>query len=346
MSIELFTKVEKLPLKSVFRISRGAKTSADVILVVLSFDNHIGWAEAVPYGRYGESITSVTEQIEELAIGSKNLTSIDSLAMAIAKLPPGAARNALDCALWDLKAKLAKASVIDLMLLPELTPSISAQTLSIDTPAAMAKSVQDLNNPPLVKIKLDNENIIEKMTAIYQAAPISQFIIDANEAWSFTDLIRCVDELKAMNVVLIEQPLPANQDQQLENFDSPIPLCADESCHTRTGLENLVNKYQAINIKLDKTGGLTEAFQLAQAAQDKGFEIMLGCMVGSSLAMAPASILRSFAKYVDLDGPTLVSTDRKYGFVFDKGIMPVLDDKLWGGSSNKYYHQVQAIITE
>ena len=178
MSIKLSTRVQQLPLKQVFRISRGAKTCADVIVVILEYQNHLAWAESVPYGRYGESVDTVVKQINNLCQYANNLIDLDSFSAAISCLPAGAARNALDCALWDLRAKLAKSTVSDLLLLPEPQPSISAQTLSIDTPKAMAKAVQEINNPPLVKIKLDNKDIIEKMTAINRAAPNTQFIID------------------------------------------------------------------------------------------------------------------------------------------------------------------------
>jgi len=328
---------QQLPLKSVFRIARGTKTQADVVVVTITDGQYSGWAEAVPYARYEESVDSVITQINQLAeckINSQNISSFINMMSA------GAARNALDCALWDLKAKQQNTSVVKLLSLPPPIPCITAQTLSIDTPEAMAKAVQDLNEPPLVKVKLDSENIIEKMTAIKEAAPNSKFIVDANEGWSMKDLLTYTPELKKLNVVLIEQPLPAGKDEALINFNSPISLCADESCHTRAELDYLKGRYEVINIKLDKTGGLTEAYKLAQAAKAQGFDIMLGCMVASSLAMAPASLLTHYAKFVDLDGPLLISTDRPLGFEFCQGEMQVLNFALWGGANQQTSHQL------
>ncbi|MGO2372791.1 dipeptide epimerase [Pseudoalteromonas sp. KG3] len=320
---------QPLPLKAIFRIARGAKTQADVVTVLLSDGLNYGWSEAVPYSRYNESVSSVILQIEQLA----NYQSTDFV-NHVMSMPAGAARNALDCALWDLKAKQQNKTVAEL-LQKNTTPCVCAQTLSIDTPQAMADAVKALNNPPLVKVKLDNQDILKKMAAISNAAPHSQFIVDANEGWSFQDLVSCCEQLKQLNVVLIEQPLPVGEDHNLLNFDSPIPLCADESCHTRADLPYLKGRYQVINIKLDKTGGLTEANNLAKEAKQHGFELMLGCMVGSSLAMAPLSLLSGEAKYVDLDGPLLIKTDRAGGFEFNAGIMQPLNLQLWGGKNNK-----------
>lgn len=320
---------QQLPLKHIFRIARGAKTQADVVVVTISDGTNTGWAEAVPYARYQESVSNVIEHIHAL---SEQAVSTENINDYIAALPSGAARNALDCAWWDLQAKQQNTSVAQLLKLAPASSCITAQTLSIDTPEAMAAAVSKLNNPPLVKVKLDNQDIVEKMTAIQQAAPNSEFIVDANEGWAISDLVECCEQLKALNVVLIEQPLPAGSDQALIDFDSPVPLCADESCHTRNELDYLKNRYQVVNIKLDKTGGLTEAVLLAQEAKKQGFELMLGCMVGSSLAMAPAALLANEAKFVDLDGPLLISEDRSDGFEFNQGVMQPLSAKLWGGT--------------
>ncbi len=331
--IEIKVQIEQLPLKSVFRIARGSKTQADVVVVKLSDGQHHGWAESVPYARYGESVESVTEQIAELEQQlspktDKNI-NIDAL---IAAMPAGAARNALDCAWWDLKAKQQGCTVAQLLSLGPAPACITAQTLSIDSPTAMAQAVTTLGSAPLVKVKLDNQAIIAKMTAIAQAAPDSHFIVDANEGWSLADLSACAKTLKQLNVVLIEQPLPAGQDHQLINFTCEIPLCADESCHTATDLDYLKGRYEVVNIKLDKTGGLTAAVQLAQSAKQQGFEIMLGCMVGSSLAMAPAFLLTEQAQFVDLDGPLIIGDDRAFGFEFKQGLMQPLNTALWGGA--------------
>jgi L-alanine-DL-glutamate epimerase-like enolase superfamily enzyme len=323
---------QNFSLQHVFRIARGAKTQADVVVVTISDNHNTGWSEAVPYARYQESFNSVIEQIISLSQPTLNSENITGL---IASLPSGAARNALDCAWWDLQAKQRGTSVAKLLQLAPAQPCITAQTLSIDSPEAMANAVTLLNNPPLVKVKLDNQDIVKKMTAIQKAAPNSEFIVDANEGWTIDDLSACVKQLKFLNVVLIEQPLPAGKDQELINFSSPIPLCADESCHTRAELEYLKNRYQVVNIKLDKTGGLTEAVLLAQEAKNQGFELMLGCMVGSSLAMAPLALLVNQAKFVDLDGPLLISADREDGFEFNQGLMQPLSGKLWGGNLNQ-----------
>jgi len=341
MNYQLKVCTQQLPLKAVFRIARGAKTEASVIVVTIFDGKYYGWAEAVPYARYGESIQAVVEQINHFNNATINKDSIDAL---VAALPAGAARNALDCALWDLKAKQQHTSVAQLLSLEAQRPCVTAQTLSIDTPQAMAAAVTVMHNPPLVKVKLDNVDIVEKMTAIQQAAPDSQFIVDANEGWSIEDLKSCCGQLTLLNVVLIEQPLPADNDQLLLDYDSPIPLCADESCHTRADLDYLQGRYQVVNIKLDKTGGLTEAVHLAAEAKAQGFDLMLGCMVGSSLAMAPASLLVSQAQFVDLDGPLLIADDRPFGFEFEQGVMWPLQADLWGSSSDMDYSLARALF--
>ncbi len=323
---------QSIPLKSDFKISRGTKKSADVIVVVIADKEFYGWAESVPYARYDESINTSTKQIKALFC-DRSFTRKMELSELINTLPAGAARNALDCAMWDLQAKQSARPVAEILSKTGIT-SICAHTLSIDTPKAMQEAVLAMNSPPLVKVKLDKQDIIARMTAIANAAPHSQFIVDANEDWCFRDLEENVEALKALNVVLIEQPLPAGEDEQLINFTSPIPLCADESCHTENDLPYLQGRYQVVNIKLDKTGGLTQACSLASKAQEMGFDIMLGCMVGSSLAMAPASLLASQARYVDLDGPLLVLKDRKHHFTYADGQMSPLQSCLWGGAHN------------
>jgi len=341
LSYQVSIHHQQLALKSVFRIARGTKTQADVIVITLTDGQYIGWAESVPYARYGESIESVTKQIQQLKLLPLDNSNIDK---EIASLPAGAARNALDCALWDLRAKQKHTEVAELLSLAESQPCVTAQTLSIDTPENMAKAVLEMNNPPLVKVKLDNQSIIEKMTAIQQAAPQSKFIVDANEGWSLTDLQSCCAQLAQLNVVLIEQPLPADSDNELIHYQSPVPLCADESCHTRKDLGYLQGRYQVVNIKLDKTGGLTEAQALLIEAKDKGFEIMLGCMVGSSLAMAPASLLVNDAKFVDLDGPLLIEKDKAFGLDFHQGVMQPVKASLWGSATDMNYSEARSLM--
>lgn len=322
------------PLAQVFRIARGAKTQANVIEVELTTQGRKGRAESVPYKRYQEDMSSVTKQLDEIKAKLADGASIEEL---LAAMEPGAAKNAVDCAYWDLKAKLCDTSVEDLLSLVPTLPCITAQTLSIDSQENMAIAALALKHPPLIKVKLDGDDIIGKMRAIHKAAPYSEFIVDANEGWSMQQLTTHAFELAKLNVVLIEQPLPVGEDEALIDVDLPVALCADESCHTRKDLPYLKGRYDTINIKLDKTGGLTEALLLKEEALALDFEIMIGCMVGSSLAMAPAFLLSSGAKFVDLDGPLLVTKDRPFGFNFSNGIMHSLNTDLWGGSSEKYY---------
>ncbi|REL28868.1 dipeptide epimerase [Thalassotalea euphylliae] len=321
------------PLAQVFRIARGAKTEAKVVEVTLMQDGKVGRAESVPYNRYQETIGSVANQLDY--VQSRLASGVD-IDLILAAMSPGSAKNAIDCAYWDLKAKLAGKTVSQLLSLSEPASCITAQTLSIDTPEAMALAAAALDHPPLIKVKLDNQDIAEKMQAIYKSSPHSQFIVDANEGWSLEQLVDNAQLLADCNVALIEQPLSTGEDADLIDINLPVALCADESCHTRKDLDYLAARYQAVNIKLDKTGGLTEAVALAQEAQALGLDIMVGCMVGSSLAMAPAYLLASQAKYVDLDGPVLVAKDREYGFNIDRGVMSALDHRLWGGASANY----------
>ncbi|WP_286272447.1 N-acetyl-D-Glu racemase DgcA [Thalassotalea hakodatensis] len=332
--ITLSYQQTSFPLAKVFRIARGAKTEAHVIEVNLSCDGKTGRAESVPYKRYQEDVGLVINQLNYVQQKLSQGLSLDELLLAMA---PGAAKNAVDCAYWDLKAKL-KQKTVELLLQLAPTPAcVTAQTLSIDTPENMAKAAKTLDHPPLIKVKLDGEGIVEKMRAIHQASPSSHFIVDANEGWTIEQLTDSADILSSFNVVLIEQPLPVGHDHELIGLNFPVALCADESCHTRKDLSYLQGRYDAINIKLDKTGGLTEAFQLKNEALALGFDIMIGCMVGSSLAMAPAFLLTKEAKFVDLDGPLLVANDRKYGFSFSQGEMSALDYRLWGGPSDQCY---------
>jgi len=324
-----------------FRISRGVKTQADVVVVTLSDGQHTGWAEAVPYARYDETVESVMAQISHVAPQLTNATTGQEL---LALLPAGAARNAVDCALWDLVAKQRHQSVDQLVNITTLTPQVTAQTLSLDTADKMAAEAASLGERPLIKIKLDREQVLERMRAIAGAAPNSRFIIDANEAWDIDLLTQLLPQLKQLYVALIEQPLPSSDDHQLAGLEPEIPLCADESCHTSDDLPRLAGLYQAINIKLDKTGGLTEALQLLSGAQQQGFIIMTGCMVGTSLAMAPAFLIAQSAAFVDLDGPLLLATDRDHGFNIGQGEIKLLPSELWGGASNVNNHQLKKII--
>ncbi|NRA54493.1 MAG: L-Ala-D/L-Glu epimerase [Gammaproteobacteria bacterium] len=332
---------QQWPLAKEFRISRGARTKTEVVVVSLSDGQFTGWAEAVPYERYGETVESVMAQISQVLPQLTNNTTCHDL---LALLPAGAARNALDCALWDLTAKQQQQSVCQLLTLPTVKPLVTAQTLGINTVEKMAEEAASLHQFPLIKIKLDRELVLERMRAIAAAAPNSRFIIDANEAWDIDLLKQLLPELKQLNVALIEQPLPSCDDQQLAGLNSVIPICADESCHTSDDLPKLAGLYQAINIKLDKTGGLTEALQLLTAAQQQGFIIMTGCMVGTSLAMAPAYYIAQQAAFVDLDGPLLLAKDRQQPFAFDQGIMQLPPAHLWGGASNSNNQELRQLV--
>jgi L-alanine-DL-glutamate epimerase-like enolase superfamily enzyme len=277
----------------------------------------------VPYARYNETVDSVTAQIETLPETFSRQDLYDLL-------PAGAARNAVDCALWDLAAKQAGKRVWDLIGLPAPKPEITAYTLSLDTPEAMREQAMKHAHRPLLKIKLGTPDDMPRLEAVRAGAPKSKIIVDANEGWNadvYTDL---APHLVRLGVALVEQPMPAADDDALIGMDRPVPVCADESCHDTNSLPHLVGKYDVVNIKLDKTGGLTEALELKRAAITAGYEIMVGCMVGSSLAMAPATLIAQGAMITDLDGPLLLAQDRDTPLKFDAaGVHPPHPD-LWG----------------
>ncbi len=327
MSIQFLAFAEAFPLAREFRISRGAKTQADVVTVLVTDGHYYGWGESVPYARYNESISSVLAQLE---IVKDRVATLKDTTELLSILPAGSARNALDAALWDLRAKQTGKSVYALTGLSEVKRCYTAQTLSIDTPDNMAKQALELKQAPLIKIKLDGELVLERLAAISQASPKSRLIVDANEGWSPAQLSDWLPELKALNVALIEQPVPDTDDASLAGLNPDILLCADESCHTSENIDTLANYYQAVNIKLDKTGGLTEGIRALKKAKDARMQVMVGCMVGSSLAMAPAYCLCESVQFVDLDGPLLVAQDRADGFTFEHGRMSQPSPFLWG----------------
>jgi L-alanine-DL-glutamate epimerase-like enolase superfamily enzyme len=326
-SRRLTVRHESWPIAGTFTISRGSKTSAEVVVVELAEDKIVGRGECVPYARYGESIDQVMAQVERhravLEAGA------DRQAVA-ALLPAGAARNAVDCALWDLEAKKRKKPVWKLARLKEPRPLMTAYTISLAAPDDMALNAAKNLHRPLLKLKLSGAQDLDRVRAVSAAAPQSRLIIDANEGWSVDDYKKLAPQLRALNVILIEQPFPADDDEALRDLEKPIPVCADEACHDRAGLERLLGKYQAVNIKLDKTGGLTEALALAKAAQEQGFQIMVGCMVGTSLGMAPAFLVGQQASLIDLDGPLLLAEDRTPGFVYTGSLMQPASRDLWG----------------
>jgi len=311
------------PLKSAFRISRGSKTTADVVTVKLTRNGVQGWGECVPYPRYGETVESVTEQLQSVP---PHITRAD----LIETLPAGAARNALDCAIWDVKAKETNRRVWQLANLPKPKPVQTAFTLSLGTVENMTRAATQNAHRPIFKLKVGTPDDLDRLVAVRNAAPDAKLVIDANEGWTIDDYQLLIDHLVDMNIALIEQPFPAGQDACLSNLDRPIPICADESVHTSEDLPALVGKYDCLNIKLDKSGGLTTAIDLKAKAQAMGFDIMVGCMVGTSLAMAPALLLASDATLVDLDGPLLLTKDRDTPISYDARGMHPAPSELWG----------------
>ncbi|QUJ75867.1 dipeptide epimerase [Sulfitobacter albidus] len=321
MQVEVTRDVFRLA--QVFTISRGSRTQAEVLTVRLRDGDAAGWGECVPYARYGETLDSVTAQIEGLP-GSFDRAGLYDL------LPAGAARNAVDCALWDLEAKRAGKRVWELAGLAQPGPEVTAYTLSLDTPEAMRAQAAVHAARPLLKIKLGTPDDMPRLEAVRAGAPDAVIIVDANEGWSAEVYADLAPHLVRLGVALVEQPLPAGEDEALIGMARPVPVCADESCHDRGSLASLRGKYDVVNIKLDKTGGLTEALALRSAALAEGYDVMVGCMVGSSLAMAPATLVAQGAKVVDLDGPLLLAEDRDPPLLFDGAGVHPPEVGLWG----------------
>ncbi|WP_435310763.1 N-acetyl-D-Glu racemase DgcA [Primorskyibacter sedentarius] len=314
---------DAFPLAQVFRISRGARTEAKVLTVRISKEGVTGWGECVPYARYDETLESVEAQIAGLP------AEFDRMALQ-ELLPAGAARNAVDCALWDLEAKAAGKRVWELAGLSRPHAELTAYTLSLDAPEAMQASAAENAHRPLLKIKLGTPDDMPRLEAVRAGAPQSRIIIDANEGWSAEIYADLAPHLNRLGVALVEQPLPASDDSALDGIARPVPVCADESCHDRHDLDRLQGRYDMVNIKLDKTGGLTEALATRERARRMGFEVMIGCMVGSSLAMAPAVLLAQGAEVTDLDGPLLLAKDRDNALVFDEAGVHPSEAALWG----------------
>ncbi|MGB5201595.1 MAG: N-acetyl-D-Glu racemase DgcA [Sedimenticolaceae bacterium] len=325
--VELVVSAESWPIRGSFTISRGAKTQADVVLVELSSGEFKGRGECVPYTRYGESCDSVIEQIESLRQDLQQ--GLDRIQLQ-QKLTAGAARNALDCAFWDLQAKMSQRGVWELLGLPAMQPLTTAYTLSLDSPESMHKAALEHADRPLLKLKLAGEGDIERVRAVRKGAPKARLIVDANEGWDPGIYRRMVPEFLKLGVEMIEQPLPAADDEALRSLERPIPICADESCHESESLKDVVGKYDMVNIKLDKAGGLTAALQLRKAAEAEGLRIMVGCMLATSLAMAPATVLAQGAEIVDLDGPLLLERDRHPGLSFYRSVVSPPQPALWG----------------
>jgi L-alanine-DL-glutamate epimerase-like enolase superfamily enzyme len=323
----LAARIERWPIAGAFTISRGAKTEAITVVAEVSQGGHTGRGECVPYARYGEmpeaTLAALLSMREALGKGFGRQALQGAL-------PPGAARNALDCALIDLEAKLGGRRAWELLGRPAPRPCTTAFTVSLGTPKAMAAATAKAAHRPLLKIKLGGNADGKRIAAVRKQAPESELIVDANEGWTPANLEQNLAACAAAGVTLVEQPLPAGQDELLARIRRPVAVCADESVHDRASLEGLRERYDAVNIKLDKTGGLTEALAMADAAQALGFEIMVGCMVATSLSMAPALLLTPQARFVDLDGPLLLAKDRDGGLRYDGSTVYPPDAALWG----------------
>jgi L-Ala-D/L-Glu epimerase / N-acetyl-D-glutamate racemase len=323
----LSARIERWPIAGSFTISRGAKTEAVTVVAEIRRAGFTGRGECVPYPRYGETpeaTLAALQAMQEWLRGPRDRRALQAV------MPPGAARNALDCALLDLEAKSTGQRVWSLLGRPAPSACITAYTISLAAPDQMAAATVKVAHRPLLKLKLGGQGDAERIKAVRKAAPDSELIVDANEAWTSGNLEQNLEQCARAGVILVEQPLPAGQDQALAHIRRPIAVCADESVHDRASLDGLRERYDAVNIKLDKTGGLTEAIQMADAAQALGLQIMIGCMVGTSLAMAPAMLLASQARFVDLDGPLLLSGDRSDGLRYEGGLVYPPEPELWG----------------
>jgi L-alanine-DL-glutamate epimerase-like enolase superfamily enzyme len=320
---------ESWPIAGTFRIARGAKTEAQVIVATLTEGGYPGRGECVPYARYGETIESVLAQIESLGNEVENGLTREALQK---RLPAGAARNALDCAMIDFEAKTTGRRAFDILGLAAPQPVVTAYTLSLDTPDSMgdAAARAAAKGYGLLKLKIAGGGDLERVEAVRANAKDARLIVDANEAWTEDDLKRLTPELARLGVGLIEQPLKAGEDDALIGFASPVPLCADESCHTQADLPHVAGRYSHLNVKLDKAGGLTEAVALAKAARGLDLRLMVGCMVSTSLAMAPATLLAGMAAFVDLDGPLLLARDRDPGLRYEGALVHPPTPMLWG----------------
>ena len=327
MTWSLTCTEESWPIAGTFTIARGSKTAARVVVVKLSDGTHRGQGEAVPYARYGETVEATIAALEmaridiENGIGHQDIQHLEL---------PFSARNALDCALWDLESKQSGKRCWQLASLPEPTAVTTAYTLSLDTPENMASAAAVATKRTLLKLKLGREGDMERLTAVRRAVPNARLIIDANEGWSSCNVAAMLRACKSVGVELVEQPLPASDDEALRGLSRDVLICADESAHGLDSLPSLLGKYDAINIKLDKTGGLAPALALAKAAKAADMKIMVGCMLATSLAMAPAFLLASFADYVDLDGPLLLQADRQPAIRYDGSLMAPPPPALWG----------------
>ena len=323
----LTVRTERWPIAGSFTIARGAKTEAQVVVAEISDGAMIGRGECVPYARYRETAEGVTAALEAMRGALAGGAGREGLQSA---MPAGAARNALDCALWDLAAKVSGKPAYALAGLQAPEPLVTAYTISLGTPEMMADAAARASSRKLLKVKLGGEDDPARIRAVRKAAPNAELIVDANEAWRADNLAANLTACADAGVTLVEQPLPATDDAALASIERPIPVCADESVHDRASLSSLVGKYDAVNIKLDKTGGLTEALAMAFEAERLGFSLMVGCMVATSLSMAPAMLLAQRARVVDLDGPLLLARDRAHGLRYEDSLVYPPTSVLWG----------------
>lgn len=323
----LSVETGRFPLAAAFTISRGSKTEAAVLTCTVRDGENAGRGECVPYARYGETIDGVRDDIEAVRERIEGGISRQELLVA---MKPGAARNAVDCALWDLEAKAGKVPVWQRIGSGAPRPLETAYTITLGEPEAMAAQARANAARPVLKVKVGTGDDVGRMEAVAKAAPRSRIILDANEGWSEDNLTRHLDAAARCGAVLVEQPLPAGKDEALRSVAHPVPVCADESLHTADDLERLAGLYDAINIKLDKAGGLTAALALRTKARELGFGVMVGCMVGTSLAMAPAVLLAQDSDFVDLDGPLLLARDRETPLRYDGSLVYPPESALWG----------------
>ena len=325
--MKLSVREDVFPIAGAFTISRGTRTESRVVTVTVEADGVVGWAECYPYARYDETVDSVMEQIQ--AVGPALAGGMDRIGIQDA-MPAGAARNGVDCALWDFEAKRTGKRVWELAGLAEPHPEITAYTLSLEAPDVMRGKAAENAHRPVLKIKLGGAGDIERLQAVRAGAPDAKIVVDANEGWDAETYARIAPVVLDLGVAMVEQPLPAGNDDALKGMDRPLPVCADEACHDRASLPSLAGKYDMINIKLDKTGGLTEALALKADAEAMGMKIMIGCMIGSSLGMAPAVLAAQGAEVTDLDGPLLLAADRENPLTYDAaGVHPPAAN-LWG----------------
>ena len=323
----LFVEAERFPLAAAFTISRGSKTEAAVLTCSIREGEHVGRGECVPYARYGETLDGVRDAIE--AVGDRVAAGL-SRDELLAEMPAGAARNAVDCALWDLEAKKSGVRAQARVCATPPRPLPTAMTISLGEPDGMAAQARQHAHRPLLKVKVGTGQDESRIRAVAKAAPRSRIILDANEGWSEDNLLHHLRVAAECRVALIEQPLPQGKDEALRGIPHPVPICADESVHSASDLESLLGLYDAVNIKLDKAGGLTAAIALRDRARALGFGVMVGCMVGTSLAMAPAVLLAQDADFVDLDGPLLLARDRETPLAYNGSLVSPPTPALWG----------------